>query len=39
MKYASDGMPWEDMEDAAARLFHVWMNGGEFAWAQECWEQ
>ena len=28
---------WEDVKDAASKMFNVWVFGGELEWAQECW--
>jgi hypothetical protein len=32
------GLLWEDVEDAAGCIFNVWQDGGELAWARECWQ-
>jgi hypothetical protein len=34
---AHQGIPWEDVELAAERMFKVWAFGGELDWARECW--
>jgi hypothetical protein len=28
---------WEDIKDAASKMFKVWVLGGELEWARECW--
>lgn len=33
----SDEAGWERVQDAAARMFRVWVGGGELAWAEEAW--
>jgi hypothetical protein len=32
-----DALPWSDVEKAASKMFHVWVDGGELEWARECW--
>ena len=34
---SSNGIPWDEVEDAASRMFRVWALGGELDWARECW--
>lgn len=31
------GMPWDDVADAASKMFNVWVTGSELEWAKECW--
>jgi hypothetical protein len=33
----SNHVEWEDIEDIANQLFHVWMTGGDLAWAKIAW--
>ena len=28
---------WQEVEDAASKMFAVWSGGSELAWAKECW--
>lgn len=28
---------WEEIEEAASKMFSVWINGGELKWAREAW--
>jgi hypothetical protein len=34
----SDHAEWEDIEDIASHLFHVWVSGGDLAWAKTAWQ-
>jgi len=30
-------MDWDDISNAALKMFRVWVGGGELEWAKECW--
>jgi hypothetical protein len=32
-----NGLPWVEVEDAAAKMCRVWRGEGELKWARECW--
>jgi hypothetical protein len=32
-----ENIAWNDIKNAARRLFDVWVTGGEYEWAEECW--
>jgi hypothetical protein len=32
-----DHIQWEEVEEAASNMFAIWSDGGELAWAKECW--
>ena len=32
-----DNLRWEEVEDAGAKMFRVWVDGSEFEWAKEAW--
>jgi hypothetical protein len=34
---SDDTVNWEDIKGSASNMFHVWGDGGEFEWAEECW--
>ena len=39
MKPEYNRIPWEDVRDAASKMFHVWWLGdGEIKWVEECWQ-
>ncbi len=31
-------LEWDDVKEAAAEMFHVWVDGGELTFAEECWQ-
>lgn len=35
---AHNEIGWEDVEDAAAKIFNVWYIGSELEWAKEVWD-
>ena len=37
MNESSETVIWEDIVNAAAKMFKVWLAGGELEWAEECW--
>ena len=37
MKSDGDDNGWADVRDAAAKMFNVWVDGDELAWAREAW--
>lgn len=34
----ADRQEWEDIEDFARELFHVWLGDGDLAWAKTAWQ-
>jgi hypothetical protein len=34
---ATDKIGWEEVEDAAAKMFSIWVDGNELKWAREAW--
>jgi hypothetical protein len=34
---SDDTVNWEDIKSSASNMFHVWGDGGELEWAEECW--
>jgi hypothetical protein len=35
---ATDKIAWDEVEDAAAKMFNVWVDGAELKWAKEAWK-
>ena len=33
----SEQIGWEEIEEAASKMFSVWIDGGELKWASEAW--
>lgn len=33
-----DRVEWEDIEDIADQLFHIWVSGGDLAWVKSAWQ-
>jgi len=33
----SEQIDWEEVEEAASKMFHVWVDGCELDWAKEAW--
>jgi len=33
----ADHVEWEDIEDIAKQLLHIWVGGGDLAWAKSAW--
>jgi hypothetical protein len=38
MKPEYNRIPWEDVRDAASKMFDVWLGDGEIKWVEECWQ-
>lgn len=34
---SNETVNWDDISDAASKMFRVWLGGGELEWAEECW--
>jgi hypothetical protein len=34
---ATDKIGWDEVEDAAAKMFNIWVDGNELKWAKEAW--
>jgi len=34
----ADRVEWEDIEDIAKQLLHIWVSGGDLAWAKTAWQ-
>lgn len=34
----SDHVEWEDVEGIAKQLLHIWVSGGDLAWAKSAWQ-
>ncbi len=33
----SERIGWEEIEEAASKMFRVWVDGGDLEWAREVW--
>jgi hypothetical protein len=34
----ADHLKWEEIEEIAGQLFHIWVDGGDLAWAKSAWQ-
>lgn len=38
MKPEGNRITWEEIAEAASKMFHVWCSGSEMKWGEECWQ-
>jgi hypothetical protein len=37
MKAEYERITWAEVQEAASKMFHVWLGNGEITWVEECW--
>lgn len=37
MSHEHERITWDEVSEAASKMFHVWLGDGEIKWVEECW--